>query len=106
MDIWVLPLEGERAPEPLIQTPFTENRPAMTGVPIATEDGFAPGAPEVLFEGPYLPDVFGRDRTYDLAPDGQRFLMIKPGTGSDSSPSEITVVLNWYEELLERVPVP
>ncbi len=46
---------------------------------------------------------------YDLSPDGQRFLMLKNvgqiGT-EDATPSQITVVLNWFEELKARVPVP
>jgi hypothetical protein len=47
-------------------------------------------------------------RTYDVAADGQRFLMIKTGTDSDrgSSSPEITLVLNWIEELKQRVPTP
>ena len=45
-------------------------------------------------------------RNYDVAPDG-RFLMVKAGdeTG-EAPPAQITVVLNWHEELLERVPIP
>ena len=40
-------------------------------------------------------------------PDGQRFLMIASG-GADvarSGRAEINVVLNWTQELLERVPI-
>ena len=45
----------------------------------------------------------------DLSPDGQRFLALVPPGGIDA-PAEatagITVVLNWQQELLERVPIP
>ena len=51
----------------------------------------------------------GIGRTYDVAPDGQRFLMLKLADQSgteDTTPPQITVVLNWPQERLERVPVP
>ena len=60
--------------------------------------------PQVLFEDSYR--TFGTGRSYDVAPDG-RFLMI---TGSAQVPSSLrprfNVVLNWFEELTERVPIP
>ena len=45
-------------------------------------------------------------RTYDISPDGRRFLMIKQGTGSDQTgaPPSIIVVQNWGEELRRLVP--
>ena len=79
---------------------------AMMVVPIDTEPAFTLGIPEVLFEGRYFQ---GNRRPYDLAPNSQRFLMIKPGTETDetaSFPPQIILVLNWHQELLERVPVP
>jgi len=42
-------------------------------------------------------------RTYDISPDGQRFLMVKPGGGSNQTASLI-VVQNWGEELKRLVP--
>ena len=49
---------------------------AMMAVPIETEPTFAPGNPVVLFDAAAFP-VVGGPRRYDVAPDGQRFLMIK-----------------------------
>jgi hypothetical protein len=45
-------------------------------------------------------------RTYDVSPDGQRFLMIKAsGESNDmSAPMSIIVVQNWTEELKRLVP--
>jgi serine/threonine-protein kinase len=45
-------------------------------------------------------------RSYDISPDGQRFLMIKPSPGSDqaTAPRGILVVQNWGEELKRLVP--
>jgi serine/threonine-protein kinase len=45
-------------------------------------------------------------RTYDIAPDGQRFLMIKEGGGSDQTAAapSLIVVQHWTEELKRLVP--
>ena len=40
---------------------------------------------------------------WDIAPDGQSFLMVEPGGGPGAQPL-LYVVLNWFEELRERVP--
>jgi hypothetical protein len=57
----------------------------------------------VLFAGQYLPTP-GTLSNYDVSPDGQRFLMIKPGESAEAAPTQINVVLNWFEELKRRVP--
>ena len=46
-------------------------------------------------------------RQHHVAPDGRFLMMRVPGRESEDdavSPPEITVVLNWFEELGERVP--
>jgi serine/threonine-protein kinase len=45
-------------------------------------------------------------RQYDVSPDGQRFLMIKEGGGSDqtAAPPQVIVVQHWTEELKRLVP--
>jgi hypothetical protein len=40
----------------------------------------------------------------DVSPDGQRFLMLKPTSAQEAVPTQINVVLNWFEELRQRVP--
>ena len=59
-----------------------------------------------VFEDDYLLGT-GGGRTYDVAQDGQRFLIIKEGGGDDdtSAQPQIIVVLNWHEELKRLVPV-
>jgi hypothetical protein len=39
-------------------------------------------------------------------PDGERLVMVFPAdqTG-DASPPQINIILNWFQELTERVPV-
>ncbi len=47
------------------------------------------------------------DRKYDLAADGERFVMIPYGsTPGQADPQSVVVVENWIEELKERVSVP
>jgi hypothetical protein len=36
--------------------------------------------------------------------DGQRFLMLKPAEQAQAAPTQINVVLNWFEELKQKVP--
>jgi hypothetical protein len=42
-------------------------------------------------------------RNYDISPDGQRFLLVKPSAERDSAPSALMVVQNWGEELKRLV---
>ena len=60
------------------------------------------GKPRLLFEGPYRGGQrYGR--SYDLAPDGERFLMIQEGE-PPSPPPQYNIVLNWFQELKRLVP--
>ena len=46
-------------------------------------------------------------RAYDASPDVQRFLMIKEQAGDPNvKPAGLVVVLNWFEELRQRGPMP
>ncbi len=80
----------------------------MMGVPVLeTEPTLRVGDPSVLFETQYY--VFRSARTYDLAPDGQRFLMITQGAATNDSTTpaaQIHVILNWFTELERLVPRP
>jgi hypothetical protein len=77
---------------------------------VAFEPGFRVDTPRRLFtmDG-FLPSV--RGRSWDPAPDGTRFLMIRdPGSivatdSGDTAPQRVDVVLNWFEELKRRVPI-
>ena len=62
-------------------------------------------APTRLVDGRYFAGGEGTTvRQYDVAPDGQRFLMMKEeATKTDLAPS-INVIQNWTEELKARVP--
>ena len=61
------------------------------------------GTPMKLLERRYFTGGFGR--TYDVSPDGQRFLMIKaPGTDVGAARPALIVVQHWDEELKRLVP--
>ncbi|MFC1604445.1 protein kinase [Planctomycetota bacterium] len=157
-DIWVLSLEGDREPELIVGTEFSEMFPAFSPdghwiayvsdkdgkfqvyvqpypamdrvwqisddfgeepiwssdgnelfyrngdkwmvVSISTEPEFKAGTPQLLFEGLYS-NVPGM--SYDVVPDGQRFLVLQPEY-DDSQVRELHVVTNWFEELKRIVP--
>jgi dipeptidyl aminopeptidase/acylaminoacyl peptidase len=75
----------------------------MMAVEITTQPNFALGNPRVLFEGPYVLATVPISN-YDVSPDGRRFLMVKPTEQVQAAPTQINVVLNWFEELKRRVP--
>ena len=63
------------------------------------------GVPEVVFEGAYV----GRGehwREFDIAPNGQRFLMLQPGQGVAGHRAQIVLVQHWLDELQRLVPTP
>ena len=78
---------------------------ALMAVPIDAETSFTPGTPRKLFAGNFA--VIGGQRlVYDVANDGQRFLMIKNAANSDEdSGGEIIIVQNFVDELQRLVPV-
>jgi serine/threonine-protein kinase len=165
VDLWTLPLSGDRTAVPLMMTPFSEThaqvspdgkwlayesnetgppeiyvRPFPTGdskwqistggglaglFPRWRGDGrelfymdnasggklmavdvrssgsaFEAGTPRALFDSGYvnLGNHPGYYHTYDVSPDGQRFLIPRPATSTTEVVSPpIAVVLNWAE---------
>jgi hypothetical protein len=78
---------------------------ALMDVRIDHGTTFVAGAPTKLFGGPYdYGDLGEAGRTYDVSPDGQRFLMIKSAEEQATRPTSVVVVLNWFEELRRLVP--
>jgi hypothetical protein len=74
---------------------------SVVAVSIETEGGFSLGRAQPLFEDVYVTE--GNCRTYDIHPDGKRFLMMKEAE-EDVPLTELIVVENWFEELKRRVP--
>jgi len=83
---------------------------ALMGVSVERIDGtsgFTAGAPTKLVEGRYFSGGGGvGGRTYDVSPDGRRFLMVKEGDGGADSAASPTIVIvqHWAEELKRLVP--
>jgi Tol biopolymer transport system component len=75
----------------------------VVGVSITTRPSFAFGNP---FTAPgKVPNnnPFGEPRNFDIAPDGRRWVTVVDPTASGAP--QMQVVLNWFEELKQRVPV-
>ncbi len=102
---WLISTEGGVEPvwNPNGRELFYRNGDKMMAVEVTTRPGFSAGKPKALFEGKYLPTPVTFPN-YDVSPDGQRFLMLKPSEPEAAAPTQINVVLNWFEELKRRVP--
>jgi serine/threonine-protein kinase len=75
----------------------------LLSVPIARDATFLAGRPHTILENrSYVGG--GRSltaRTYDVSPDGRRFLLLK---AQSSDTTALVVVVNWTEELKRRTP--
>jgi eukaryotic-like serine/threonine-protein kinase len=78
---------------------------ALLRVPVAASGAtWNAGTPTKLLERRYYNGT-NTLRTYDVSPDGQRFLMIKaPGTDASAAPPALIVVQHWDEDLKRLVP--
>jgi hypothetical protein len=81
---------------------------ALMSVVVESGTTFTARTPTRVIERPYYSGLTLRNRsgTYDVSPDGQRFLMIKQ-TGDPNqlaAAATMVVVQNWFEELKRRVP--
>ena len=77
---------------------------ALMRVPVEASGGtLNAGTPVKLFDGYVNTGTSGR--TYDVSPDGQRFLMIKAGTDAGAATLGIIVVQHWDQELRRLAPV-
>lgn len=84
---------------------FYRNAAKMMVVPVSAHTSFRAGRPQMLWEGEYtlgLSSSCGLRgvtfTSYDVSPDGQRFLMSKDNE-QNAYATKIIVVVNWIEEL-------
>ena len=89
---------------------FYRNGDAVMAVPVKTDPSFSLETPKTLFHGTYVSFGVQGNRTelnpWDISPDGKRFLMVKqPDALAYGGPRKINIVVNWLEELKQRVPV-
>ena len=97
---WTISVEG--GTEPIWSSDGTElfyrRGDQLMVVDIQTTPTFTPGQRRVLFEGRYdVASVSSGSLTYDVSPDGQRFVMVR--RNEESVPRQLHVVLNWFSEL-------
>jgi len=99
-------LNGTRRVTPLVRSRFTERNG------IISPDGrwlacpsWSATTPSVVVKEGYFTNPVWWGRSYDVSPDGQRFLMIKEG-GLDGTapPVSLVVVQHWVEELKRLLP--
>jgi serine/threonine-protein kinase len=87
---------------------FYRSGDAIMGVSVKTDPGFSSDTPMNLIRG--VRNYVLRDwcTFWDVSPDSKRFLVLKELTGDVStegtSRPKINIVLNWFEELKDRVP--
>jgi serine/threonine-protein kinase len=86
---------------------FYRHGDSIMAVAVETEPTFKAGKPEALFRGAYSSMSTAILDPWDINPDGKRFLIMKEVgstiTGAEG-PRTINIVLNWLEELKQRVP--
>lgn len=82
---------------------FYRNEGAMIAVDVATGPNLTIGRPRTLFQVNYVLSPVQIPNS-DVSVDGQRFLMVKPSESTEAAPTQINLVLNWFEELKRLVP--
>jgi eukaryotic-like serine/threonine-protein kinase len=120
-EIWVRPFPNTSVAEYLISTSggtrpawalsgkelfFLGADGALMGAPVeATPTTWNSLAPKKLLEPRYYTGGGNPNRSYDVSPDGQRFLMIKAASADPTAvPPNIIVVQHFDEELKRLVP--
>jgi len=83
---------------------------SVMAVPVETGPAFKAGKPETLFRGTYVQLSINDGQPWDISPDGKRFLMMKEVISAAKPAAaevrqKINIVVNWTEELKQRVPV-
>jgi serine/threonine protein kinase len=86
---------------------YLSNDNVVMSTTLQTEPAFNFGTPKELFKSKYVSNTIGHP--WDISPDGKRFIMIKPPAAAAAAPPaaaqpKIGIVLNWFEELKQRVP--
>jgi serine/threonine-protein kinase len=97
-----VPVSGGRGSEPVWSSDgreiFYRDGNRLIAVSVETSPSLSLGKPRVLFEEEYLRDAAYAPQ-YDVARDGQRFIMIAP---TRPAAAGLFVVQNWFEELKRR----
>jgi serine/threonine-protein kinase len=124
MGPWQVSTKGGNSPlwSPDGRELFYRNGDAVVAVSVMTDPTFSRETPKTLFRGTYdsFSDSISTSSTslgvntifylnsWDIHPDGKRFLMLKPAATADNEstpeiPCKINIVVNWFEEWKGRV---
>ena len=79
----------------------------LVAVDVRAEGGSLSFGPPVAITVPGIGNITPLNRQYDVLPDGSGFIAVVPPNAVDGRgvrPPEIAVVLNWSEELNQRMP--
>jgi Tol biopolymer transport system component len=76
---------------------------ALMAAGVARGPTWAATTPALVVKEGYMVAPGNPARTYDISPDGRRFLMIK-GRSATVAPAGLIVVQHWIEELKRLVP--
>ena len=88
---------------------FLSNENSVMAVAVETGPKFSHGTPKSLFRSSNVLVSLTSGTPWDISPDGRRFLMLKPVASTGAAPAaigprQINIVLNWFEELRQKVP--
>ena len=79
---------------------FYRNGDRMMAVSLETRPIFAIAKSRLVSQTPYA-HISSDIPNYDVAPDGQRLLMVKENQ-QKGTVTQLNVVLNWFEDLKQR----
>ncbi len=91
---------------------FFRNADQMMVAEVDTTVSLQASVPRLLFTGDYDLDSsaggISGGSNYDVSSDGERFVMVRTDRQSSENAAipQFSVVLNWFEELNERAPLP
>jgi eukaryotic-like serine/threonine-protein kinase len=89
----------------LLYRSFTRDKQLFLSAALRTGSPLRLDTPRLLFEaraGEY--DSTAPERSWDVSPDGRRFLLSRLVESADKPVTSLHVVLNWTEELKRRAP--
>jgi serine/threonine-protein kinase len=78
---------------------------ALMRVSVGRGTSWSATAPALLIKPGYIQPQVGNttNRQYDISPDGQRFLMVKTGGGSEQTAAPLLTVVQHFDEELKRL---
>jgi serine/threonine protein kinase/Tol biopolymer transport system component len=97
------PLWSRNGKQLFYRQPYYRRENQVFVVDVQTGSGFSATKPRLLFEQSGYSGM-APIRTWDISPDGQRFLMVKQEERKPQPVTELILVQNWFEELKRLAP--